>query len=198
MRHIAPIQYEVMNRIFCLETEWDQSRHDLKMKSAVEPLLEFVENKYNLNVPYTFRQVATKSDFSYYIEHLLDQTYKMYDFVYLCFHGTESNIHFADKDEWNLLDFALKYPGIFEGRNVHFGSCYTLMNEDDTLRFKNETNAQMVTGYTKSVSFMESFIFELWLLKKINRHDSYRAKRIMDLAQKEMPYYVKKLGFVAY
>ena len=56
----------------------------------------------------------------------------------------------------------------------------------------------MVTGYRKSVSFMESFIFELWLLKKINRFDSYRAKRIMDLAEKEMPYYVKKLGFVAY
>ena len=64
-----------MNKIFCLETEWDQSRHDLKMKSAVQPLLEFFENKYNLNVPYIFRQVATKSDFNYYIEHLVDQTY---------------------------------------------------------------------------------------------------------------------------
>lgn len=187
-----------MNRIFCLETEWDQSRHDLKMKSAVQPLLEFIENKYNLNVPHTFRQVATISDFTYYIEHLCDQTYKTYDFVYLCFHGTESNIHFADKDELNLLDFSFMYPGIFEGRNVHFGCCYTLMNEDDVLKFKTETKAQMVTGYRKSVSFMESFIFELWLLKKINRFDSYRAKRIMDLAEKEMPYYVKKLGFVAY
>lgn len=48
-----------MNRIFCLETEWDHSKHDLKMKSAVLPLLEFAENKYNLNVPHTFRQVAT-------------------------------------------------------------------------------------------------------------------------------------------
>lgn len=56
-----------MNRIFCLETEWDQSKHDLKMKSAVLPLLEFVENKYNLNVPHTFRQVATEADFAYYI-----------------------------------------------------------------------------------------------------------------------------------
>lgn len=187
-----------MNKIFCLETEWDQSRHDLKMKSAVQPLLEFIENKYNLNVPYIFRQVATKSDFNYYIGHLVDQTYKSYDFVYLCFHGTKSNIHFADKDELNLLEFSSTYPDIFESRNVHFGSCYTMFSEDDILKFKNETKAKMVTGYTKSVSFMESFIFELWLLKKINRHENYRAKRIMDLALEEMPYYVKKLGFVAY
>lgn len=187
-----------MKRIFCLETEWDQSIHDLKMKSAVLPLLEFVENKYNLNVEYTFRQVATEHDFTYYIKHLFEPTYNPYDFVYLCFHGTKSNIHFADKGEMNLLQFSNEYQGIFENRSIHFGSCYTLLNEDDVLTFKNETKAQMVTGYTKSVSFMESFIFELWLLKKTHRYPSYRAKRIMDLAQKEMGFYVKKLGFVAY
>ena len=54
-----------MNRIFCLETEWDHSKHDLKMKSAVLPLLEFAENKYNLNVPHTFRQVATDMQSTY-------------------------------------------------------------------------------------------------------------------------------------
>lgn len=30
-----------MNRIFCLETEWDQTMHDLKKKSTVLPLLKF-------------------------------------------------------------------------------------------------------------------------------------------------------------
>jgi len=187
-----------MKRIFCLETEWDQSVHDLKTKSAVQPLLEFVENKYNLNVQYSFRQVATKSDFQYYIEHLIEPSYDSFDFVYLCFHGTESDIHFANNEEMSLLDFSNQYPLIFENRNIHFGCCYTLKNEDDILKFKKETKAQMVTGYTKSVSFMESFIFELWLLKKIHRHELYRAKRILELAEKEMPFYVKKLGFVAY
>lgn len=33
-----------MNRIFCLETEWDQTLHDLKKKSTVLPLLDFLEN----------------------------------------------------------------------------------------------------------------------------------------------------------
>ena len=72
------------------------------------------------------------------------------------------------------------------------------MHEEEVLNFKAETKAQLVTGFKKSVSFMESFIFELWLLKKINRYPKYRAKRIMELAEKEMPHYTKKLGFVAY
>lgn len=53
-----------MNKIFCLETEWDQSMHDLKKKSTVLPLLDFLENA--INIEYTFRQVATESDFNYY------------------------------------------------------------------------------------------------------------------------------------
>ena len=52
-----------MNRIFCLETEWDQTMHDLKKKSTVLPLLDFLEN--TINIEYTFRQVATESDFNY-------------------------------------------------------------------------------------------------------------------------------------
>lgn len=110
-----------MNKIFCLETEWDQTKHDLKMKSAVRPLLEFAENKYNLNVGHIFRQVATPADFNYYIEHLYEDSYKQYDSIYLCFHGTRSTIHFANKEFIDFDTFGEKYPGIFEGRNVHLG-----------------------------------------------------------------------------
>ena len=62
-----------MNKIFCLETEWDQTLHDLKKKSPVLPLLDFLENA--IKVDYTFRQVATESDFKYYIENLHQPSY---------------------------------------------------------------------------------------------------------------------------
>ena len=74
-----------MNKIFCLETEWDQTLHDLKKKSPVLPLLDFLENA--IKVDYTFRQVATESDFKYYIEHLHQPSYSASDTIYLCFHG---------------------------------------------------------------------------------------------------------------
>ena len=70
-----------MNRIFCLETEWDQTMHDLKKKSTVLPLLDFLEN--TINIEYTFRQVATESDFNYYIDHLQQPSYSAYDLIYL-------------------------------------------------------------------------------------------------------------------
>ena len=69
-----------MNRIFCLETEWEQTVHDLKSKSAVLPLLDFLKN--TIKIDYSFRQVATKFDFRYYIEHLQQPSYSAYDLIY--------------------------------------------------------------------------------------------------------------------
>ena len=66
-----------MNKIFCLETEWDQTLHDLKKKSPVLPLLDFLENA--IKVDYTFRQVATESDFKYYT--LIPQHYSLILFI---------------------------------------------------------------------------------------------------------------------
>lgn len=57
--------------------------HDLKKKSTVLPLLDFLEN--TINIEYTFRQVATESDFNYYIDHLQQPSYNAYDLIYLCF-----------------------------------------------------------------------------------------------------------------
>ena len=159
-----------MNRIFCLETEWEQTVHDLKSKSAVLPLLDFLRN--TIKIDYCFRQVATKFDFRYYIEHLQQPSYSAYDLIYLCFHGQKRIICFADKTDFDLLSFAKneEYNGIFEDRNVHFGSCST----------------------------MKSFIFEAWLLNTIHTNEGYAAKRIKALAEKEMPYFTKVFGFEAF
>lgn len=96
-----------MNKIFCLETEWDKSIQDLKKKSAAKSLLEFLEN--TMNIPYAFRQVATSQDFEYYINHLNYSSYSAYDMVYLCFHGAKSAIEFANGVNLNLRTFANKH-----------------------------------------------------------------------------------------
>ena len=108
---------------------------------------------------------------------------------------------FADKTDLDLMAFAEKEEnlGIFEGRNVHFGSCSTLkMREEDIKIFKQLTKARMITGYTKDVDLTSSFIFETWLMDAINRNEGYAAKRINDLAEKEMPYFTKLFGFKAF
>lgn len=190
-----------MNKIFCLETEWDQTIHDLKKKSTVLSLLDFLQNAQKKKIEYTFRQVATYSDFEYYISHLLQPSYASFDNVYLCFHGCPRKICFANKDDndLDLLTFAEEHNGIFEGRNVHFGSCSTLrMTNNEVLRFKYLTKARMITGYTKDVSFTPSFIFETWLLNTICLKPGFAGKRIKNLAEKEMPYYSNLFGFEAF
>jgi hypothetical protein len=191
------------NKIFCLETEWEQSVYDLKFESQAKPMLEFLKNSNGID--YSFRQVASKSDFDYYISHLKQASYKNFTIVYLCFHGLKGKIEFADSGKYggerhiDLMDFAKVNQNIFEGKIVHFDSCNTLnMDEKKIDEFKKMTGASLVTGYKKSVDMTESFIFEAWLLNTLYKHNDYRAKRLQDLARKEMSYYVEKFKFVAY
>ena len=72
------------------------------------------------------------------------------------------------------------------------------MEEEDIKFFKKETGARMVTGYKKDVEFVNSFIFELWLLNEILNHPDYAQKRILNLAETQMPYFAKEFKFVAY
>ncbi len=186
-----------MNRVFCLETEWTQTVHDLKKKSTVLSLLEFMNGA--LDVPYVFRQVAALEDFDYYICHLQNPSYDAYDVIYLCFHGSEGSIHFADKSDYTLKDFAIEHKGIFKGRTVIFDSCSTLkLDEEDLSKVKRLTGARMIVGYTKSVDFVASFVFEFWLLNVLRQHPGYASKRLMALAEEEMPLHVKRLGFICY
>ncbi len=191
------------NKIFCLETEWEQSIYDLKYDSQAQPILEFLYNSNGLD--FAFRQVATKSDFDYYISHLKRASYKNYTIVYLCFHGEKGRIVFADSGKfggerhYDLLDFAEVNQDVFDGRIVHFGSCSTLkLDENKIKEFKRQTGALMVTGYERNVKMTESFIFEAWLLNTIYLHPELRATSIMKRAQKEMPYFVNSFKFVAY
>lgn len=160
------------NKIFCLETEWEQSVYDLKYESQAKPMLEFLKNSSGLD--YSFRQVATKSDFDYYISHLKQASYKNFTIVYLCFHGLKGRIEFADsgkyggKKHYDLLNLAQANQKIFEGKIVHFDSCSTLCMDDYKIEdFKKMTGALLVTGYKRSVGMTESFIFEAWLLNTL-------------------------------
>lgn len=186
-----------MNKVFCLETEWTQTIHDLKNKSTVLSLLEFLNG--SLNVPYVFRQVAALEDFDYYIRHLEAASYESYDVVYLCFHGAKGSIQFADKTDYTILDFAVEHKNIFKGKTVIFGSCSTLkLSEDDLRRIKKLTGARLMVGYTKDVDFVSSFVFEFWLLNALAQCPTYGSKRLQALAEEEMPMHVKRLGFICY
>lgn len=151
-----------------------------------------------VKIDYSFRQVATEYDFNYYIQHLQQPCYSAFNFIYLCFHGQKKCIRFADGTDLDLISFAEKDEnrGIFDGRIVHFGSCSTLkMRDDDIKTFKQQTKARIVTGYTKDVDLISSFIFEAWLIDTIYSKGKINAQRLKVLVEKEMSYFSQKFGF---
>ena len=106
-----------MSSIFCLETEWEQSIHDMKKESSVRPLLQYLATT---GTEYVFRQVATLSEFEYYLDHLSRLSYNRFDIIYLCFHGMERKIAFANGESISLAEIAEKFPDIFNERNVRY------------------------------------------------------------------------------
>lgn len=188
-----------MNKIFCLETEWYQDDTALLHESSVKSLLDFIKNCCGFGIESTFRQVATRNDFDFYINYLRKEEYDDYDMVYLCFHGDPGKIEFANGQTKTLNSFAYYEKDIFKGRYVHFDSCCTLDKTAAEIReFKKKVGAKIISGFTKEVLFTTSFIFELWLLSTLHENDSITARELNALAKEEMPYYVSNLGFKAY
>ncbi len=186
-----------MNNIFCLETEWTQSIHDLKDDSSVLPLLEYIKRVNRTKL--VFRQVATMTDFDYYLSHLLKDSYNTFDIVYLCFHGASNTIEFANKETISLTRIGELYPGVFDGKKVHFGSCSTLSTtREEAYSFKEATGAKLLTGYSKKVGFTESFIFELWLMNVLTSLKSLGPIKLEAKIMKEMPFFRDRLGFKIY
>ena len=157
-----------MNNIFCLETDWVQSLHGLKRNSSVQPLLNFISETKTCD--FVYRNVATNVDFEYYINHLIHPSYRRFRIVYLCFHGAEGSLHMPNKDEISLSQFADDHIGIFKNCKVHFGSCETLnISDEEIKKFKKLTKGSVVTGYIIVVVFVDSVIFELWLMNLFMR-----------------------------
>ena len=182
-----------MSSIFCLETEWDQSVHDMKKESSVRPLLQYLSTT---GCEFVFRQVATLSEFEYYLEHLSRSSYNRFKIIYLCFHGVEGEIDFANGESISLAEIATKFRGIFNERKVHFGSCSTLnIDYQEVALFKEQTGAKLVTGYAKKVDFHQSFLFELWLMHLFTHHNSLGSIKLEAKVEKEMKFYGEKLKF---
>lgn len=195
----APKTKAMKYKIFCLETEWSHDNDRLKKKSSVLPLLNYMEESYDMDLPYCFRQVATKSDFYFYLKHLLMPEYMEYKIVYFAFHGSQGSIGTADGNDIKLNKIRYEYPNIFRDKYVHFGSCSTLAWYKSVKEgLKQNSGAKIISGYTKDIGFNVSFIFELWLFCYLSKEKPKDAATLMAAANREMGYFVRSLGFEAY
>lgn len=181
-----------------METEWEHTIKSNRLSLHTKSLLEFLEKSWNCKVIY--RRVATKKELQYYLKRFNNAEYrKDYSIFYMSFHGNTHSIVLEgeDKNERSitLTELANMANGVFANRYIHFSSCRTLLGSDKELvKFKNETGALFVSGYTTSVDSVLSAINDIAYFDQIFRHPARKT-----LVEPAMEKYYRglnnKLGF---
>lgn len=153
-----------MNKgIICFETGEFEAWNTKDMFHAL-PLLQFLKEAWD--VEFIYRQIVTEQELAYYINKIGEQHFKnKYGIVYFSFHGRPESICLKGSKEDITLEKLAEMATAndsFEGRDVHFSSCETFDCDEDAIRrFKRETKARSVSGYTKEVDSVSAYINEL-------------------------------------
>ena len=156
-------------------------------------MLKFISETYN--VPYFYRQVATKAELTYYIKQFCKKEYSNFDVFYFSFHGNRQIIQLeGEKEHLSLDELADLSDNLFKDKFVHFSSCRTLLGSTNPLdQFKSKTGAKVVTGYTKSVDTTLSAILDVALIGEFFTHKQIPS--IFNNLEKRFGGLQKELGF---
>jgi hypothetical protein len=173
--------------IFCIEN-WTG---DLRSRSTVQPLLEFLE-KSDVGVRFIHQRVATLGELRDYMDRwsALDS----YELGFLALHGSPGKVQVGseamrvgelldrswdrDEDPW-VIDLS--------GKTLYFGSCSTFSGQDRFEEVARQTKARLVCGYRRSVSWDEAAGFEVMLLSALAAFDSpFEALRDLRRRQNEL------------
>jgi hypothetical protein len=190
------------NGIFCLEKEW---WGNYKRPTSVEPMLQLLSTADGWRIPYIHRNVATRSEFDYYINQWLLRRHADYPILYLAFHGSEGSILVGDGrvSDANVDFNALRdlIDGRGNGRLIHFGTCATMGVHGNSLRsFVKTTGLSGVCGYKERVDWMDSTAFDLMFLVGLGRAprvSPVRIRRAADVSCEKARRLSRGLGFHA-
>lgn len=159
-----------MKKIICIETDW--YFHDRKVldKSSAEPMLKFFYDYLKKEkFDYIYRKVATKEELQYLLNQLKYKAFDDFSIVYFSFHGNNGGIKLeGEKDFLTLEELADMAGSVLKDRCVHFSSCRTLYCKKDSLDyFLSKTDPAYLSGYTKSVDYLDSALIDMVLLKQL-------------------------------
>lgn len=186
--------------IICIETEWEHTTKGNRLSLHTKALLDFLEKSLGCKIIY--RRVATKNELQYYLKRFGMAEYNGYSVIYLSFHGDTHSIFLeGEKKGENMLtltELAEMSNGVFENRFVHFSSCRTMLGSEKELeKFKNDTGALYISGYTTSVNGILSAINDIAYFDQIFQYPTKKAL-IASAMEKYYSGIGKKLGFKIY
>lgn len=181
--------------VFCLETYSWFKRKD---RTSVEPVLELLKGMGHCD--YLRRDVATRSEFEYFINHYFRNEYKNYPVLQLSFHGSDDPPSiFLGNDERICLDnLARLIKGRCSKRVIYFGSCSTMNTHGATLKkFMRNTGALAVFGYRNEVDYLQSAAFETLILGNLQEVSFTKqgVRKFDRLLKEQAAHLYKTLGF---
>lgn len=150
------------NRVFCIEESvWDDPK-GLTDRTSVLPTLETLERMRTVS-EFVHRHAVSHDEFKRYLVWRTDTARtRTYGTVYLAFHGTSEGLRVGNKDV--SLEELAELLGKLPDGVVHLGSCSVLHDEDDARRFLQSTGARMISGYERSVDWLDSAALDTaWL-----------------------------------
>lgn len=149
--------------IICIETEWQITKRSNRLNLNTELLIKFIGEVYH--VPTIYRRVATLSELEFYLKQFHKSEYD-YSIFYFSFHGDTQSIHLeGDNCDLRLIDLVQKSNDLFRNKYVHFSSCRTLLGSIEKLsKIHQDSNAKVLSGYTKQVDSYLSAIHDIALM----------------------------------
>jgi hypothetical protein len=166
-RRYQPVATHNVKGVFCLEGDWEK---DLKSKTSMGPVLELLEKSSYPSVPFIRRDVATLTEFDYYLGRWRLKKYDRYPILYLGFHGNPGalRVGYGRRKGVDLAWLEERLEGACKRRIIHFGSCGTLDIHGNRIRsFLERTGALAVCGYKSDVDWMLSAAFEIVLFYEL-------------------------------
>jgi hypothetical protein len=166
--------------IYCLEGMWND--YNLKDKSSVTPLLEFLFKSNNCN--YIHHDCATKDELSFFLKKWANKALsERFPILYLACHGEQEKIFLNRKDFVTLTEIADILEDKCYGKIFYFGSCSTLKIDKRKIQsFLSRTGAIAAIGYKVDVDWMKSSACDLLVFEALqhDRLDSRGIKKIRD------------------
>lgn len=174
--------------IFCLEGHWEK---DLRDMSSIHAALIFLQN--NCDIKHIYKSCATRATLEYYLGFWKQKKYSAYSILYLAFHGEPGTIRIG-KEYISLEELGDMLEGKCEDKIIHFGSCQTLNTDRrNIVSFLERTGALCVCGFRTEIDFMESSVFDMLLIQKLQEYkDISKVDRDIRRYYKTL---VKKLDF---
>lgn len=141
----------VSSTILGIKSMWN--REMIEPKSSSKPLLQYVSRETSIG--YSFFMANTREELRFIFSKMIK---KNSGILYLASHGNKNIFFFGagNADYVSLHELGDLLHNKLKGKAIHLSSCETLnIPESEILRFKGDTGATLVSGYTKSVDWME-------------------------------------------